>query len=101
MLAAERRRAAGGQLPVLRVSFTKLLERCVKPMWLYLDLGHGVLTDHQVQQIMKRGYARMRRYVTPPRRARSCPRAVRQPLQAWPRLLKAQSINGPMHMQLV
>jgi hypothetical protein len=101
VLAAERRRAAGGQLPVLRVSFTKLLERCVKPMWLYLDLGHGVLTDHQVQQIMKRGYARMRRYVTPPRRARSCPRAVRQPMQAWPRLLKAQSINGPMHMQLV
>lgn len=101
VLAAERRRAAGGQVPVLRVSFTKLLERCVKPMWLYLDLGHGVLTDHQVQQIMKRGYARMRRYVTPPRRARSCPRAVRQPIQAWPRLLKAHSITGPMHMQLV
>ena len=101
VLAAERRRAAGGQLPVLRVSFTKLLERCVKPMWLYLDLGHGVLTDHQVRQIMKRGYARMRRYITPPRRARSCPRAVRQRIQAWPRLLKAQSINGPMRMQLV
>jgi hypothetical protein len=101
VLAAERRRAAGGQLPVLRVSFTKLLERCVKPMWLYLDLGHGVLTEHQVQQIMKRGYARMRRYVTPPRRARSCPRAVRQPIQAWPRLLKTQSINGEMHVQLV
>jgi len=101
VLAAERRRAAGGQLPVLRVSFTKLLERCVKPMWLYLDLGHGVLADHQVQQIMKRGYARMRRYITPPRRARSCPRAVRQPIQAWPRLLKAHSSNGPMHMQLV
>jgi hypothetical protein len=101
VLAAERRRAAGGQLPVLRVSFTKLLERCIKPLWVYLDLGHGVLTDHQVQQIMKRGYARMRRYVTPPRRARSCPRAVRQPIQAWPRLLTAQSINAPMHMQLV
>ncbi len=101
VLAAERLRAAGGQLPVLRVSFTKLLERCVKPMWLYLDLGHGVLTDHQVQQIMKRGYARMRRYLTPPRRARSCPRAVRQPIQAWPRLLQAQSIEGPMHFELV
>jgi hypothetical protein len=101
VLAAERQRAAGGQVPVLRVSFTKLLERCVKPMWLYLDLGHGVLTDHQVQQIMQRGYARLRRYVTPRRRARSCPRAVRQPIQAWPRLLKAQSIEGPMHFQLV
>jgi DDE family transposase len=101
LLAAERVRAAGGQLPVLRVSFTKILELCVKPMWLWLELGHGVLTDHQLTQIMKRGYQRMRRYVTPPRRARSCPRAVRQPIQAWPRLRHTQSIDGTMHFRLV
>jgi Transposase DDE domain len=101
LLAAERLRAAGGQMPVLRVSFAKLLELCVKPMWLWLDLGHGVLTDQQLTQIMKRGYTRMRRYVTPPRRARSCPRAVRQPIQAWPRLLQAHSIEGAMQFQLV
>lgn len=101
LLAAERRRAAGGQLPVLRVSFTKLLELCVKPMWLWVDLGRGVLSDHQLTQIMKRGYQRMRQYVTPVRRARSCPRAVRQPIQAWPRLLHTQSSHGPMHFRLV
>jgi hypothetical protein len=101
LLAAERLRAAGGQIPVRRISFVKLLELCVKPMWLWLELGHGVLTDQQLTQIMKRGYQRMRRYVTPPRRARSCPRAVRQPIQAWPRLLQAQSIEGAMHIQLV
>lgn len=101
LLAAERLRAAGGQLPVLRVSFAKILELCVKPMWLWLDLGHGVLTDQQLTQIMKRGYQRMRRYVTPPRRARSCPRAVRQPIQAWPRLLQTQPLQGAMHFQLV
>ena len=101
LLAAERLRAAGGQIPVWRVRFAKILELCVKPMWLWLDLGQGVLTDHQLTQIMKRGYQRMRRYLTPPRRARSCPRAVRQPIQAWPRLLKTQSIEGAMHFQLV
>jgi hypothetical protein len=101
LLATERRRAAGGQLPVLRVSFTKILELCVKPMWLWVELGRGVLTDHQLTQIMKRGYERMRRYVTPSPRARSCPRAVRQPIQAWPRLLQPHSINGPVHFQLV
>jgi hypothetical protein len=101
VLAAERMRAAGGQLPVLRISFNKLLDRCVKPMWLYLDLGHGILTDDQITRILQRGYARMRRYVTPPRRARSCPRAVRQPMQAWPRVLRATSITGPMQLQLV
>jgi hypothetical protein len=101
LLAAERLRAAGGHVPVLRVSFAKILELCVRPMWLWLELGHGVLTDHQLTQIMKRGYQRMRRYVTPPRRARTCPRAVRQPLKAWPRLLQPHSIEGPMHFQLV
>jgi hypothetical protein len=101
LLVAERLRAAGGQIPVLRISFRKILELCVKPMWWYLDVGHGILTDAQLTQIMKRGYARMRQYVTPPRRARTCPRAVRQPIQAWPRVLRAQSINGPMQFQLV
>ena len=101
LLAAERQRAAGRQLPVRRVSFTKILELCVRPMWLWLDLGHGVLTEQQLTQIMKRGYQRMRRYVTPPRRARSCPRAVRQPIQAWRRVLHPQSIEGAMQYQLV
>jgi Transposase DDE domain len=101
LLAAERVRAAGGQLPVRRVSFPKLLELCVKPMWLAIDLGHGLLTDRQLNRMMQRGYARMRQYVTPPRRARTCLRAVRQPTRAWPRLLQPRSITGPMHFQLV
>jgi hypothetical protein len=101
LLAAERLRAAGGQIPVVRVSFTKLLELCVKPLWLWVDLGHGVLTDQQLNTIMKRGYARMRRYVTPPRRARSCRRALRQPTRPWPRLLHPESITGPVQFQLV
>jgi Transposase DDE domain len=101
LLAAERLRAAGDQIPVLRVSFMKILELCVKPMWLALELGDGLLTDHQLQRMMTRGYARMRRYLTPPRRARTCPRAVRQPIQAWPRLLQTRSIEGAMHFQLV
>src|SRR6185369_11907426 len=100
VLASERQRAAGS-LPVLRVSFTKLLDRCVKPMWFYLDVAHGLLTERQITQIIRRGYARARRYTTPPRRSRSCPRAVRQPIQAWPRVLRAQSITGPLRFQLV
>ena len=101
LLAVERQRAAGGQIPVLRISFTKILELCVKPMWWYLDVGQGILTEVQLTRILQRGYARMRRYVTPPRRARSCPRAVRQPIQAWPRVLKAHSITGEMDYRLV
>jgi hypothetical protein len=101
LLAAERLRAAGGQIPVLRVSFTKILELCVKPMWLALDLGDGILTQSQLNRMLKRGYARMRQYLTPPRRARTCPRAVRQPMTAWPRLMQAHSVEGPWHFKLV
>lgn len=101
LLAEERRRAAGGQIPVLRVSFAKILELAIKPMWLWVDLGQGVLSDQQLRTIMKRGYERARKWVTPPRRARSCPRAVRQPIQAWPRLMQTHSITGPMQFQLV
>jgi Transposase DDE domain len=101
VLATERVRAAGGQVPVLAISFSKLLERCIKPMWLYLDLGHGVLTEPQIRTILRRGYARARTYVVAPRRPRSCPRAVRQPIQAWPRMLNPQSTYGAMEFQLV
>lgn len=101
VLADERMRAAGTHVPVLRISFGKLLERCVKPMWWYLDVGHGVLTQTQITRILRRGYARMRQYVTAPRRPRTCPRAVRQPLQAWPRLLDAHATSGPMQLHLV
>ena len=100
VLADERRRAAG-PLPALRVSFSKLLERCIKPMWFYLDLAPDILTERQIAEIIRRSYARARRYLTPPRRARSCPRAVRQPIQAWPRLLQPDSITGTWHLRVV
>ncbi len=100
VLADERRRVAG-PLPVLRVSFSKLLERCVKPLWFYLDIAPDILSERQMSEIIRRSYARGRRYVTPPRRARSCPRAVRQPIQAWPRLLQPDSITGDWHLRVV
>jgi hypothetical protein len=101
VLATERARAAAGQVPVLQISFSKLLEQCVKPMWFYLDVAHGVLTEPQIRTIMRRSYARARTYVVAPRRARTCPRAVRQPVHAWPRMLQPQSTYGAMTFQLV
>lgn len=99
VLAAERQRAAGA-IPALRISFPKLLE-VVKAVWWWTDLGDGILTEPQLDRITKRGYARMRACLTPPRRARTCPRAVRQPTQAWPRLMQPQSVQGPWEFQIV
>jgi hypothetical protein len=99
VLAAERQRAAGA-LPALRISFPKLLE-VVKAVWWWTDLGDGILSAPQLDRITKRGYARMRQCLTPPRRARTCPRAVRQPTQAWPRMMQPQSVQGPWEFQIV
>lgn len=100
VLADERRRAAG-TLPVLQVSFAKLVELVIKPLWLWVDLGHGVLTDTQLRTILRRGQARLRQWLTPPRRARSVPRAIRQPTRAWPRVLDATSDIGPLELTIV
>ena len=100
LLAAERQRAATGDIPALRISFPTLLE-VITALWWWVDLGDGVLSEPQLTRIMKRGYARMRQCLTPARRARTCPRAVRQPVQAWPRVLQPQSIQGPWEFQIV
>lgn len=100
LLASERVRAANGEVPVLRISFARVL-RVANAMWLAVELGDGVLTEPQIDAILKRGYARMRRYLTPARRPRSCPRAVRQPVTGWPRLLKPDSIEEPLTFTIV
>jgi IS4 transposase len=100
LLAQERLRAANGAVPVLRVSFARVL-RVTQAIWLAVELGDGVLSASQINTIVTRGYARMRQYLTPARRSRSCPRAVRQPVTGWPRLLATDSIEEPLEFTVV
>jgi hypothetical protein len=100
LLAVERMRAADGHLPVLRVSFAKLIP-IVEGMWFTLDVAAPVLTERQTQYILQEMYQRMRRHITPARRPRSCPRAVRQPVTGWPRLMKNTSVEGPLEFTVV
>jgi hypothetical protein len=100
VLAAERQRAAPAGVSPLRVRFPLVLE-IVKALWWWVDLGDGVLSERQLDRITKRGYARMRQCLTPARRPRTCPRAVRQPTQAWPRLMQPQSVEGPWEFEIV
>jgi len=95
LLARERDRAAAGQVPVLRVSFIKLLE-LLRPLWLVLTLGDDLLSERQKEQLTERFYAQARAYLTPKRRQRSCPRKLRQPVSSWPRLLENEYWKGPV-----
>jgi hypothetical protein len=100
VLAAERTRAADGEVSVLRLKFGRVLQ-VAQALWFTVAVCDGVLTDTQIQTMLTRGYERMRQYVTRPKRSRTCPRAVRQPMKAWPRLMHAESIEGPLEFQLV
>lgn len=100
ILADERARVATGHGATLRVSFGQLLQ-IVRGMWLCLGPFDDILTDAQKTRVVRRGRALIRRSVLPPRRPRTCPRAVRQPVTKWPRLLKPQSTEAPWELQLV
>lgn len=100
ILAAERARLATPTIPALRVSVGQLLQ-VVRGMWLCLGPFEDLLTEAQQAQVVRRGRALIRRFVLPPRRPRTCPRAVRQPVRHWPRLLHPNSIEAPWELQLV
>ena len=94
-------RAATGEVPVLRVSFIKTLE-LMRPLWLTLALGGDLLSGRQKRQLTERFLERAAGYVTRRRRRpRSCPRAVRQPVSGWPRLLENQSWAGPVRFKVL
>lgn len=100
VIASERARAATGRIPALRVSFGQILN-VIRGMWLFFGPFDDVFTEPQKTRVIRRGRALIRRSLTAPRRARSCPRAVRQPVTGWPRLLKPESIEGPWQLQIV
>lgn len=94
LIARERARAAG-ETPVLRVSFGKALQ-VVQSMWLFLGVFEDLITARQKTDIVTRGYELIGRCITARRRSRTCPRAVRQPVGKWPRLMQNQSVEGPL-----
>lgn len=100
LIATERARAAPDHVPVFRVSFATVLE-WVRASWLALSQFDDILTTRQMNTFLRRVYTQMGRCLTVKRRSRSCPRAVRQSVKRWPRLMRTQSIEGPLHFELV
>ena len=52
-------------------------------------------------QLIERFYEQARRMLSRKRRSRSCPRAMRQPVSSWPRLLINKSFEGPLRFAFV
>ncbi len=84
-----------------RVSFLKVL-LATQQLWQTFAWGGPTLTAAQRAHIMARYNEKIRRTaLLAPRRARSCPRAVRQPTSAWPRKLNQPSHIGRASLKIV
>ena len=85
---------------VLQISFAQVREHVNAFWWMCQWFG-----DATPEANIRRAAAAMLNFLaehaSAPRRARSCPRAVRQPVTGWPRLLCNQSLGGEIHCEII
>jgi hypothetical protein len=100
LIAGERSKLKPGEELSHRISFIKVWET-LEPLWLTLLLGADILTETQKQQLCERFYGIAARRLMQKKRTRSCPRAMRQPIQPWPRKKKQKSSTEPLNISVV
>ena len=92
--------ASEGEIEPLRISFGQTLVM-VRSLWWMLAAGEGLLEQSQVEALVDRTMQMIAAQALPPRRARSCPRAVRKPVGKWPRLTSNSYQDGAPEYQLL
>lgn len=78
---------------VLRISFSKVLD-ALRGLWPIIAFGEDIISDLQIRTLVERVIVHLNTQVSSPRRARSCPRKLRQPVSSFPRLLNNSYHNG-------
>jgi hypothetical protein len=100
LIAQERAKLKPGEQLQHRISFIKTWET-LEPLWLTLLLGADILSEHQKQQLCERFYGLASCRMMAKKRSRSCPRAMRQPAQPWPRKRNQKSSIAPLNISIV
>jgi hypothetical protein len=101
ILVDERIKAArAGDAPVLRISFLKTLE-ALQGLWRFLEASDGLLDARGVRLVVRRTMRLIAERAIPKRRQRSCPRALRQPVSSWPRLVKNTYAYGSVEHEII
>jgi hypothetical protein len=80
-------------IPIMQVSFARTLDAC-RNLCRLLSVAGDILSPVQLSAITAMVYRDLTRLASKPRRKRSCPREVRQPVNKWPRLLKNNYDKG-------
>lgn len=101
LIARLRVEAAGSaKVAPTRVSFYKLMH-ATEHLWATERLLGDTLTRAQRERMLAKYFEEVRRYaLLPERRARSCPRVVRQPVTRWPRKTTQRSYTGDVTLQI-
>jgi hypothetical protein len=91
--------ALSQELPILEVSFQKTLEACRNLCWLWVLLGEELDPDTwtRIEDKVRKG---LKAQATKPRRKRTCPRKVRQPVNKWPRLTQNVYQKGEIQCEI-
>jgi hypothetical protein len=104
MAVVTRVRVAAGEalgMPTLRVSFSKVLQ-LTQQLWETFAWSAGARSPQLTAELCQQYFAALRRRaLLPPRRARSCPRAVRQPVSSWPRKISQPSFYGMVSLTIL
>jgi len=100
IIATERSKLKPGEELTHRVSFLKVCA-LLEPLWLTLLLGADILSHTQKQQLVDRFYWMASQMKMGKKRARSCPRVIRQRSQRWPRKTNQKSTNGPPIVRVI
>jgi hypothetical protein len=92
--------ATTGAVAPLRISFGQTLA-LVRSLWWMVAVGEGILTAGQVRALVARTLEQIAAQCLPPRRARTCARGLRRPVQSWPRLTTPSYQNGPIQQEVL
>jgi hypothetical protein len=100
IIARMRVTAAGKEHPPLQISFIQTLHLC-RSFWIITAAAFSdLLPAELVPLLFQRVLDLLSQQSSPPRRARSCPRALRQPVSSWPRLRKNSSSTGAFEFKV-
>lgn len=101
IIAEQRSEAArSGKLQPLSISFVKTLEK-ITGLWAVFEVSGDLLDEETKQEMLRRVRELIVREAIPPRRSRSCPRKVRQPIGSWPRLTENASHEGEFTFEVI
>ncbi|MBM3848171.1 MAG: hypothetical protein FJ405_18030 [Verrucomicrobia bacterium] len=99
LVAEQRTQLKTGTFPVTRISMLKTMD-LLKSLWLILASCGDLLNEKQKQGIVDRFRKEISMRRMAKKRHRSCPRAMCQPIQPWPRRRKQKDVHGQITIRV-